>query len=66
VVKNLERGEFTPDSKLVRKIKNTLIIDVIEAPATGPRTQVTQRPTCGMTLGDLLMETEKSEDDDEG
>jgi putative transcription factor len=66
VVKNLERGEFTPDSKLVRKIKNTLHIDVLEAPETGTRTRVTSRPASGRTLGDLLKETEKSEDDDEG
>jgi putative transcription factor len=66
VVKNLERGQFTPDSKLVRKIKNTLQVDVLEAPETGSRTQVTSRPTSGRTLGDLLKETEKSEDDDEG
>jgi putative transcription factor len=66
VVKNLERGEFTPDSKLVRKIKNTLHIDVLEAPETGTRTRVTSRPASGRTLGDLLKETEESEDDDEG
>ncbi|MBL7167808.1 TIGR00270 family protein [Candidatus Bathyarchaeota archaeon] len=65
VVKNLERGQFTPDSKLVRKIKNTLQVDVLEAPETGTRTQVTSRPTSGRTLGDLLKETEKSEEDDE-
>ena len=65
VVKNLERGQFTPDSKLVRKIKNTLHIEVFEAPETVARTQVTSRPTSGRTLGDLLKETEKSEDDDD-
>jgi putative transcription factor len=66
VVKNLEREEFTPDPKLVRKIRNTLHIELFEAPETGTRTQVTSRPTSRRTLGDLLKETEKTEDDEEG
>jgi len=66
VVKNLEREEFTPDSKLVRKIRNTLQVDVLEAPETGTRTQATSKPSSGRTLGDLLKVTEKPEDDEEG
>lgn len=66
VVKNLEREEFTPDSKLVRKIKNTLQVDLLEAPEAVTRTQVASRPTSGRTFGDLLKATDKSEDDDEG
>ena len=66
VVKNLEREEFTPDPKLVRKIRNTLHVELFEAPEMGTRTQVTSRPTSGRTLGDLLKEAEKTRDDEEG
>lgn len=64
VVKNLERETFTPDSKLVRKIRNALQIDLLEAPEAVPRTQVASKPTSGRTLGDLL-KVPKTEDDDE-
>jgi putative transcription factor len=66
VVKNLERETFTPDSKLVRKIKNALQIDLLEAPETVPRAQVASKPTSGRTLGDLLKVPKNTEDDDEG
>jgi putative transcription factor len=64
VVKNLEREEFSPDSKLVRKIRNTLQVNLLETPEMVTRTQVKSKPTSGRTLGDLLKVTEKSKEDE--
>ncbi len=66
VVKNLEREELNPDSKLVRKIRNALSIEILERGETASASmQVASKPAGGRTFGDLMKLTQKSDEEDE-
>ncbi len=64
VIKKLEKEELSPDTKLVRKIRNVLNIEVLVegAPASAP---VAARPTGGRTLGDIMKLSKKPEEKEE-
>lgn len=62
VIKKLEKQEFTPDNKLIQKIKKFLGIDIIEHTDTG-KAQILAKPTGAKTIGDMLrMDSKESEE----
>ena len=64
VVKKLEREELNPDGKLVRKIRNALNVDILEVGEPAPA-QATGRPATGRTLGDIMRQSQKPEEEKE-
>jgi putative transcription factor len=53
VVKKLEKGELSPDTGLVRKIRNSLGLELLVAGETSA-VPATAKPTTGRTLGDIM------------
>ncbi len=53
VVKNLEKGELTPDQKLVSKIRKHLGIDIVERVDVA-KSGIVAKPTGDKTIGDML------------
>jgi putative transcription factor len=62
VIKKLEKQEFTPDNKLIQKIKRYLGLDLVEHTETG-KAQILAKPTGAKTIGDMLrMDSKESEE----
>jgi len=53
IVKNLEKQEFTPDHKLISKIKKHLGLDIVEH-VDASRSQILAKPTGAKTISDML------------
>jgi putative transcription factor len=63
VVKKLEKEEFTPDIKLIQKIKQILGVNIIEK-AEASKVQILTKPINARTLGDLIkIEPDKEAED---
>jgi putative transcription factor len=53
VVKNLEKQEFTPDQKLISKIRKHLGIDIVER-IESAKSGIVAKATGAKTIGDML------------
>ncbi len=53
VVKNLEKQEFTPDQRLISKIRRHLSIDIVERIESG-KSGIVAKATGAKTIGDML------------
>jgi putative transcription factor len=53
IVKNLEKQEFTPDHRLISKIRKYLGLDIIEH-VDASKSQILAKPMGAKTIGDML------------
>jgi putative transcription factor len=65
VIKKLEKEELSPDIGLVRKIRNSLGIELLVAGET-PRVPVATRPSTGRTLGDIMKLSRPKQKEEKG
>lgn len=62
VVKKLEQEDINPDSKLIKKVENTLNIRILEVVDATPEVKFSKQASSSRTLADIMKLTQKDEE----